>query len=223
MVSLHYSGSTLAPTNSITLKDMIRLIIITIAICLIGCLKRPDSTPYEEFRRELAVALKSEDTLSAIEILEEFNRENPDSVEMQGALVVLKAHAGLISKEEAFKKLMELREKDSLNFFTRDLKAIELIEEGRPEDALAELDRLISEQPLDFWNYIEKGRKLIELKRYDEAIATYNKAMEIEPENKYPHAERALAKYLKGDKEGACKDWETPGGGAIIYREKYCK
>jgi lipoprotein NlpI len=70
---------------------------------------------------------------------------------------------------------------------------------------------------------LEKGRRLTQLQRYDEAITAFDIAIELEPQNRYSYADRAMAQYLKGDREGACEAWKTPGGGAIDYHEKYCE
>jgi tetratricopeptide (TPR) repeat protein len=98
-----------------------------------------------------------------------------------------------------------------------------VIEQATDEEGLVEIEKMISGDPGHYWNYIEKGRKLIRLKKYGEAIITFNKAIELEPVNRWAYAERALAKYMKGDKQAACEDWKTPGGGSISYYEKYCK
>lgn len=201
---------------------MNKIIILILGLAITGC-SRPKELSIDDIRRELSYNLQNGDTLKAIQILEVFNQTNPDNVETKAALLVIKMQSGQTDKEESLNLLKELYLKDSTNHWVRQFNSLRIIEEGSNEEGLAEIEKLIMEDPTDFWNYLEKGRKLIDIKKYDEAIIAFNKAIELEPLNRYAYADRALAKYLKGDKLGACEDWKTPGGGSMTYYDKYCK
>jgi tetratricopeptide (TPR) repeat protein len=202
---------------------MVRVLVIISSLVIIGCLNQNENKSLQDLGPEIGYYLENGDTLTAIQILEEFIEDNPDNNETKGALIVLKIQSGLTSKEEGFGLLHELYLKDSTNIWLRELNALRVIEQGTEEEGLAEIEEMITDDPSNFWNYIEKGRKLIELKKYDEATIAFNKAIELEPLNRWAYAERAFVKYMKGDKQGACEEWRTPGGGAISYYEKYCK
>ena len=188
-----------------------------------GFSKAQETKSKEDLGRELHYHFEKGDTLKVIEVLEKFNSDNPENIEFQAALTVLKMQAGLISKEESMKLLKEFYQKDSTNKWVRQFNYQRIVEESPPEEGLLAIEKMIADDPNDFWNYLEKGRKLIELKKYNEAIIAFDKAIQLEPMNKYAYADRAHAKYLMGDKEGACNDWKNPGGGAMTYYEKYCK
>jgi tetratricopeptide (TPR) repeat protein len=198
-------------------------VFVLVLIVATGCIVKRERT-MEELKSDLSESLYNGDTIAALTMLEQFNRENPDNTETQAALVVLKTNARIISVEEGSLQLMDLRARDSSNFFTDQVDSAAADEPTlTPDQRLEAVEKQIEEDPSDFWNHLEKGRALIDLKRYDEAINSFNKAIELEPENRYPYADRALARYLKGDKEQACKEWESSGGGGLSYRDKYCK
>ena len=177
----------------------------------------------DQLQEKVGLMLENEDTIGAIELLTQFNRANPDNTETQVALVVLKLTAKQIDVNQARKQLNQLQFIDTTNISLRKLYAYTLLDSLDDEGDVAEIDRLIQLDPFDSRLYLEKGRSLTALKKYDEAILAFNKAIELEPLTRYAYADRALAKYLKGDKVGACNDWKTPGGGAIGYYEKYCE
>lgn len=198
-------------------------IVCVISLIVMSCSFQKQKS-IEELKLELLETLHNGDTTSAIEILEEFNKENPENTETEAALIVLKTKAGVMTRDEGYSELAAIKTKDSLNFFTRLLRAKAKVDSTRSaSERLQLIEQSISEQPLDFWNHLEKGRVLIELKQFDEAIVSLDKAIELEPENRYAYAEKALAKYFKGYRDEACKEWETSGGGGIAYKEKYCK
>jgi tetratricopeptide (TPR) repeat protein len=202
---------------------MRRIIILIYGLTIVGCSKTRETISIEDLRHQISYNLENGDTIKAIQNLEEFNLDNPDNIETAAALIVLKMQSGQADKEESINQLKKLYVKDSTNYWVKQFNSLIKIEEGTDDEALKEIEKMITNDPSDFWNYLEKGRKLIELKKYDEAITAFNKAIELDPLNRYAYADRALAKYLKGDKQGACEDWKIPGGGSMSYYDKYCK
>jgi tetratricopeptide (TPR) repeat protein len=202
---------------------MNKVVITFFCFITVGCLNQKERASLDDIGPKLYYYLEKGDTTTAIKLLEDFMQENPNNNEIKGALIVLRMQSGRVSKEESLNRLHELYLEDSTNKWLNELNSMRIIEQGANEEGLTEIKKMINRNPRNFWNYVEKGRKLIDLKKYDEAISAFNMAIELEPTNRWAYAERALAKYMKGDKQGACEDWRTPGGGSISYYEKYCK
>lgn len=186
-------------------------------------LSKDDTYSDEELLLQFRQYLFEYDTINAIRTLEKYNDRNPNNLESKSFLIVLKFTSGQIEKDKGLRQIEEIYQSDTSNYWTKQLNLSRVIDEEPAEVALKALDKMIKEYPNEFDNYFEKGKILIRLERYDEATIMFDKAIELEPDNKYPYAQKALVKYLKGDKDGACNDWKVPGGGAMAYYEKYCK
>ena len=74
--------------------------------------------------------------------------------------------------------------------------------------------------------YIARGDAYIEANTYKYAINDYSTALDLNPNFTKIYLNRGYAKYLSGDKIGACADWKT----SIKYKDyrannyliKYC-
>lgn len=198
------------------------IIILFIGLLLSNCSEKKETKKTsDELLREINLSLSTRDPLETVELVNDYNKLYPDNLEMQGLQTLLQLETGAIEKADAFGVFRELYKKDSLNDFIAELYLGTVIEEGTLEETLKQIDAALAKKPNDFWNNYERGKKLMELERFEEAISAFDKAQEIEPENRYPYADKALVKYKMGDKEGACKDWKAKE--CISYLEKYCQ
>ena len=82
---------------------------------------------------------------------------------------------------------------------TLNNKAVELINEERWEEALAELDKAIELDPNLAEAYNNRGRAYSELGQYEQALTEYNKAIRLNPNN-------AVAYYNRG---GCTSIWSS--------------
>jgi tetratricopeptide (TPR) repeat protein len=183
--------------------------------------KKEDKKSSDELLKEIGSTLTAADTVKTIELLEQHNKLYPDNLETQAVLTVIKMQSGTINKDDAFKTIRELYLKDSTNELIAGFYSNTIVENGTLEEGLREIEKRLDNNPNDFWDNYERGKKLMELERYEEALKAFDKAQEIEPENRYPYADKALVKFKMGDKIGACKDWRAKE--CVSYLEKYCQ
>ncbi|MFQ5744962.1 MAG: tetratricopeptide repeat protein [Acidobacteriota bacterium] len=82
-------------------------------------------------------------------------------------------------------------------------KAVKLIKDGKPEDALKQLDKAI-EEDAEYWEaYYQRGRALGLLNRMEEARDSLLRAAELNPGHPHTHYLAWLAAFNAGDYETA--------------------
>ncbi|MGC3944674.1 MAG: hypothetical protein QM762_09155 [Chryseolinea sp.] len=197
--------------------------IIMIVFLSFSCKQETKNLSVEQFLGTVKPIVEAGDSATALRMLEQYGVDHPDSIVPQILAVSLRYEMGRIDEDLRAELIQKLMLRDTSSYWSKQFRSAQYLETASPEEALVELQKQIKQDPKNAWNYLEKGRRLIKLERYDEAITAFDIAIELEPQNRYSYADRALAQYLKGDKEGACEAWQTPGGGSIDYREKYCK
>jgi tetratricopeptide (TPR) repeat protein len=96
------------------------------------------------------------------------------------------------------------------------------------EDAIKDIDLAIKLDKNNHLFYNGKGVSLIALEKYKEAENNFDACLKINPNFGQAYYNRGYVKQVGyGDKEAACRDWETAASkgykGANVYLNQYCK
>jgi len=75
-------------------------------------------------------------------------------------------------------------------------------------EAIKDYDLALALDPSYAEVYFEKGYSLFALNMLDEAIEAFDKSIKLKPNNALAYVNRGSVKCIKGDKEGAMKDWK---------------
>jgi|UniRef100_UPI00404A6141 tetratricopeptide (TPR) repeat protein len=75
-------------------------------------------------------------------------------------------------------------------------------------EAIKDYDLALALDPTYAEVYFEKGYSLFALNMLDEAIEAFDKSIKLKPNNAVAYVNRGSVKCIKGDKEGAMKDWK---------------
>ncbi|MGX5817139.1 tetratricopeptide repeat protein [Chitinophaga lutea] len=93
--------------------------------------------------------------------------------------------------------------------------------------ARADYDKALELSPSFVEAYINRAVNNDRSERYAEAMADYERALELEPENATAYYNRGNTKFNRGDRSGACEDWEKAKAlGAAFAEERlaaYCR
>lgn len=124
---------------------------------------------------------------------------------------------------QTLKKAESIKDSDSLLYYLKGLAKHGL------EDYYGSFDDFDKAITLSI-NYadafINRGSLHIHFEEYDKAITDCNRVINIDSERSEAYNNRGLAKYLLGDKTGACKDWSIAGelGEQLAYEniKRYC-
>lgn len=139
----------------------------------------------------------------------------------------------LVGTERNFQRALQLSPRDPEvlvphNFF--------LIQRGRLDDALEELNLLVSIDPAVAQNYFYRGRLYYYLHRYDEAIAEYDKALQLDPNHPGTLEWSVLTYLAQGRKDeavertarlddsqwpAACRAWIEAAAGDRLKAKEY--
>ena len=76
------------------------------------------------------------------------------------------------------------------------------------QEAIKDYDLALALDPSYAEVYFEKGYSLFALNKLDEAIEAFDKSIKLKPNNAVAYVNRGSVKCIKGDKEGAMKDWK---------------
>lgn len=97
---------------------------------------------------------------------------------------------------------------------------------GNNLQALKSISKLLDIQPSKE-AFELRGDIYMQSKTYEFAEKDYSMFLDMEPYNGDIYAKKGLARYFKGDRKGACSDWQKAirygSYDAVKYQEKYCK
>ncbi len=164
---------------------------------------------YEEAHLRIANLLVSQSKVSeAVDYLKAAVARRPQSATLHYGLGELQQRLADVNGDPVYRAQAEAEFRKALAADpamsrARHQLAVSLIDVGKPEAALKELEALRSRpdyhQPLDF----DFGRALHAMKRYDEAIAKLDAALAQQPENAAYLLESGITRFDKGDLDSA--------------------
>lgn len=191
---------------------------------LISC--RPDYNNFsrEEFKATFLDKLQKErDTLAAFEILNKNIEKFPDDASAKMTLIQLQVITGKLSEDEGLRLLNEIELYRSIVHERDHLALYSVYDSIPPDSVIKKLNALITKYPNVANNYRLIGKKLLEVERFHEAIESFDKCISMDSSWHSAIADKAFAQYMLGDKEVACKTWQTLLTDGQAYHDKYCK
>ena len=197
-------------------------ILFLFLICA-GCNQQSKEEQAKELFEQVSLDMKTKSYQEAIKHINVLIELAPSVVEYQQMKIAILLEADEISTDEAKVLLNELDLKNANKRLTETMENLIVSTGEASEETIQHYKKRINGNPNYYENYHLLGKELARLGRYKEAIAAFSKCLELEPNYRYAHGERGKAYYDMGDKERACKEWETPGGLSTSYSEKYCK
>jgi len=94
------------------------------------------------------------------------------------------------------------------NNYARMLKGICHLKLKQLPEAWAAFGNVIKKEPKNMLAYYNRGQVLAFMERYKEALTDFNEAIRLQPDYAPAYNNRGNVKFLAGDKEGACDDWQ---------------
>lgn len=109
---------------------------------------------------------------------------------------------------EAIEYLNKAADKDNKNPEIFYLLGVCKSQMQQNEEAIKDYNLALALDPSYAEVYFEKGYSLFALNQLDEAIEAFDKSIKLQPNNAVAYVNRGSVKCIKGDKEGAMKDWK---------------
>lgn len=94
------------------------------------------------------------------------------------------------------------------NNYARMLKGICHLKLNQLPEAWAAFGNVIKKEPKNMLAFYNRGQVLAFMQRYKEALADFDEAIRLQPDYAPAYNNRGNVKFLAGDKDGACSDWQ---------------
>lgn len=143
---------------------------------------------------------------TAIEFLDKYIALRPDRAigyMMRGfALTEINDYSNALTSID---KVLSITPEDN---YARMLKGICHLKLNQLPEAWAAFGNVIKKEPKNMLAYYNRGQVLAFMQRYKEALLDFNEAIRLQPDYAPAYNNRGNVKFLAGDKEGACNDWQ---------------